>query len=83
MTLRAVVHDETGRPIDGAQVAFGLSPPRQSTRTFQVVADQGVAVWPGIDLEAVASNRGRWLATVLVTLASGAELRDDAQFTIE
>jgi hypothetical protein len=83
VTLRAVVRDQAGRTIDGANVTFGLSPPNQTTRTFQVVAENGVAAWPGIDIEAVPSTRGIWLATVLVTLDSGVELRDDEVFSVE
>ncbi len=83
VTLRAVVRDQAGRLIDGANVTFGLSPPNQTTRTFQVVAEEGVAAWPGIDIEAVPSTRGIWLATVLVTLDSGVELRDDESFRVE
>jgi hypothetical protein len=83
VSLRALVRDDEGRPLEGAEVTFGLSPPSQTTRTFQVAVEEGVAVWQGIDLERVAGNRGTWLATVLVTLPSGAELRDDEQFVIE
>ena len=83
ITLRAAVRDELGRPIDGVNVTFGLSPPNQTTRTLQLVTEGGVATWPGIDLEAVPSTRGTWLATVLVTLESGLELRDDESISVE
>ena len=83
VTLRATVRDELGRPIDGANVTFGLSPPNQTTRTLQLVTEDGVATWPGIDLEAVPSARGTWLVTVSVTLDSGVELRDDESISVE
>ena len=83
VTLRATVRDELGRPIEGANVTFGLSPPNQTTRTLQLVTEGGVATWPGIDLEAVPSTRGTWLATVLVTLETGMELRDDESISVE
>ena len=83
VTLRATVRDEQGRPIDGANVTFGLSPPNQTTRTLLLVTEDGVATWPGIDLEAVPSTRGIWLATVSVTLEGGVELRDDESISVE
>lgn len=76
------VHDELGRPVDGAQVIFGLSPPNRPTMTYRTTSADGLASWPELEVGASSDAAGTWLVTVLAVLPSGTELREDKSFTV-
>ncbi|MEP7158776.1 MAG: Ig-like domain-containing protein [Chloroflexota bacterium] len=73
----AIIQDERGRPVDGAEVTFSLSPPNATTMTYRTTSTGGRARWPSLEIKSVDSPVGTWLVTVLAVLPSGAELRDD------
>lgn len=79
----ALVRDELGRASDGAEVTFSLSPPNRGTTTFRATTAGGQAEWPDMLVAGDARAVGTWLVTVLVTLASGGELRGDASFSVQ
>jgi hypothetical protein len=78
----ATVRDEHGRPSDGAQVTFGLSPPNRGTTTYRATTEDGEAVWNDMIVNGDAHAIGEWLITVLVTLDSGEELRTIASLNV-
>jgi hypothetical protein len=77
LSATAIIHDERGQPIDGAQVTFSLSPPNATTMTYRTTAARGRARWPSVEIKSVDSPLGTWLVTVLAVLPSGTELRAD------
>lgn len=80
--LSVDARDELGRPVaDGTQVIFGISPPTRETTTYTATISNGRAHFNGVTLESGDAN-GSWLATALVTLPSGIELRADASFNL-
>jgi hypothetical protein len=80
--LVAAVVDSVGRPADGAQVTFSVSPPGQPTATYTTTSVKGVARWTGFRLLAGPAATGRGGATVLVILANGEQLTDFASFSV-
>jgi hypothetical protein len=82
ISMAATVRDETGRLVDGAAITFSVSPPDSSTVTYRVTTAGGRARWNDLTLESGDSS-GVWLVTVLATLPSGAELREDGSFSLE
>lgn len=81
--LSVTVRDELGRPVaDGTPVTFGISPPASETTTYSAVTNNGRAHFNGLRIEP-ADAAGPWLATAVVTLPSGIELRDDASFSLQ
>lgn len=80
--LSVDARDELGRPVaDGTSVIFGISPPNRETTTYTATISNGRARFNGVTLEA-GDPAGSWLATALVTLPSGIELRADASFNL-
>lgn len=77
LAATAVIQDERGRPVDGAEVTFSLSPPNATTMTYRTTSAGGRARWPSLEIGSLDSPLGTWLVTVLAVLPSGAELRDD------
>jgi hypothetical protein len=75
LVASAVVQDERGQPVDGAQVTFSLSPPNATTLTYKTTSAGGTAAWPELDIASVGDPQGTWLVTVLAVLPSGTELR--------
>lgn len=73
----AIIADERGRSVDGAEVTFSLSPPNATTMTYRTTSEGGRARWPSLEIRSVDSPLGTWLVTVLAVLPSGTELRDD------
>ncbi len=82
LDLLANVRDEQGAKLDGAEVTFSLSPPSRATTTYRTTTRNGVARWSDVSIPASASSTGTWLATVLVELPSGEELREDVAFVV-
>lgn len=80
--LSVDARDELGRPVeDGTSVIFGISPPNRETTTYTATINNGHARFNGVTLEA-GDTAGSWLATALVTLPSGIELRADTSFNL-
>jgi hypothetical protein len=79
--LTATVRDELGRPLDGAVVTFGVSPPDRETTTYAATAENGRARFDGLRIDPGDAN-GAWLVTALATLPSGVELRADSSFSL-
>jgi hypothetical protein len=80
--LTVVVRDELGRPVaDGTTVTFGVSPPASATMTYTASTTNGRARFDGLRIESTDAI-GQWIVTVLVSLPSGIELRDDASFSL-
>jgi len=77
------VRDELGRPADGVEVTFGLSPPNAATRTFRTTTLDGLAAWPDLQIVDDGYAAGTWLVTVRAVLSSGAELREDHSFSVQ
>jgi hypothetical protein len=82
VSLSVEVRDESGAPIDGAEVVFSLSPPGLPTITYSVITVAGLARWDAVRISTDAQT-GQGLATVLVTLEGGETLTDSVLFTIE
>ena len=82
LDARAAVTDERGRPAEGAEVTFSLSPPNGSTATYKTTTTTGQARWPGMVVAGGRRAVGTWLVTVLVTLPSGEVLRGNASFSV-
>lgn len=80
--LAATVRDELGKPVDAAQVTFGVSPPERATTTYQATTQGGRARFDGLELDPGEAS-GEWLVTVLAVLPSGLELRDDGSFSLQ
>lgn len=80
--LTAFVHDPTGKPAEGAQVVFSISPPGQPTSTYTTTSSAGVAEWLDFRLPRDGTQTGRGRATVMITLADGALLTDSASFSV-
>lgn len=82
LDARVTVLDADGRPIKGAHVVFSIAPPGLPTRVHeQTTSKDGVAIWSGFRVVKDAVI-GDGLATVLVTLPDGRQLRDVAEFSI-
>lgn len=80
--LSVDARDELGRAVaDGTQVIFGISPPNRETTTYTATISNGRAHFSGLTLES-GDATGSWLATALVTLPSGIQLRADASFNL-
>jgi len=79
--LNATVRDELGRPLDGAVVIFGVSPPDRETTTYTATAQNGHARFDGLQINP-GDATGGWLVTALATLPSGVELRADSSFSL-
>jgi hypothetical protein len=80
--LSVDARDELGRPVaDGTSVIFGISPPNRETTTYTATISNGHARFDGVTLQP-GDTAGSWLATALVTLPSGIELRADATFNL-
>jgi hypothetical protein len=78
LEVTALISDERGLPVEGAEVTFSLSPPNATTKTYRTTSSGGQADWPGgLEIESVESPVGAWLVTVLAVLPSGTELRAD------
>jgi hypothetical protein len=77
----AVIKDENGQPVDGAQVTFSLSPPNATTLTYRTLSVAGIASWPDLQITG-ADPLGSWLVTVLAVLPSGTELRANKSVTV-
>jgi hypothetical protein len=78
----AVIADERGDAVEGAEVTFSLSPPNAPTMTYRTTSIDGRARWPDLEIEGIGSPVGTWLVTVLAVLPSGAELRDDESVVV-
>ncbi|CAN5817963.1 hypothetical protein BH24CHL5_BH24CHL5_09350 [soil metagenome] len=81
--LTVAADDELGRPAEGAEVTFSVSPPNRSTTTYRTTTRAGRARWPDLEISGGPDARCTWLVTVLAVLPSGTELRADQSFTIE
>ena len=81
--LTTNVRDEQGVKLDGAAVTFSLSPPTRATSTYRATTRSGVARWSNVSIPDSPTSAGTWLATVLVLLPSGDELREDVTFVVE
>jgi hypothetical protein len=80
--LEASVRDELGRPLDGAEVIFAVSPPDRATTTYSTTTSNGRARFTGVTLDP-GEAPGEWLVTASATLpTSGIQLRDDASFSL-
>ena len=79
--LGADVRDELGRPVDDAQVVFGVSPPDRATTTYTATTVNGRATLGGFTVNP-GDATGPWLVTALATLPSGIELRDSTSFSL-
>jgi bacillopeptidase F len=80
--LEATVRDELGRPLDGAEVIFAVSPPDRATTTYSATSSNGHARFTGVTLDP-GETTGEWLVTASATLpSSGIQLRDDASFSL-
>jgi hypothetical protein len=82
VTFTTNVRDEQGARSDGATVTFSLSPPNRETTTYQATTHNGQAHWADVAISSSTSSRGTWLATVLLVLPSGEELREDVAFVV-
>jgi hypothetical protein len=82
--LVATVHiqDEQGRPVEGAQVTFSVSPPNATTMTYRTTSVAGEANWSELDIASADDPLGSWLVTVLVELPSGLELRTNKSISV-
>lgn len=81
--MLALVRDELGQPVEGADVTFSLSPPNAATRTYRTATVGGLATWPDLELIDSGNVTGTWLVTVRAVLPSGAELREDRSFSVQ
>jgi hypothetical protein len=80
--LSAVIRDELGHQVaDGTTVIFGVSPPDQTTATYNATTTNGRARYPALSIDPGDAS-GQWLVTALVTLPSGIELRANATLTV-
>ena len=82
LVASAVIQDERGQPVDGAQVTFSLSQPNATTQTYRTTAVGGEATWSEVDIASADDPHGSWLVTVLVELPSGTELRANKSITV-
>ncbi|HSH21703.1 MAG TPA: hypothetical protein VK992_03685 [Candidatus Caenarcaniphilales bacterium] len=82
ITLTAYVSDDSGAPVDGADVTFSLSPPGQPTSTYRATTNAGVATWRAARVPREGAVTGRGFATVMVVLPAGRALQGSATFTI-
>jgi hypothetical protein len=82
IVLRAVVTDDAGAPIDGAEVTFSVSPPGQTTSTFLTQTERGTATWRDVRIPREGAVAGQGYATVLAVLPDGDTLQGSAVFTI-
>jgi hypothetical protein len=82
LVATAFIQDENGRPVDGAEVTFSLSPPNATTITYRTVSVAGVAKWPDLDIASADDPHGAWLVTVLAVLPSGTELRANKSLNV-
>ncbi|HUR15937.1 MAG TPA: hypothetical protein VMZ33_01510 [Candidatus Limnocylindrales bacterium] len=80
--LTANVRDEHGGKLEGVDVVFSLSPPTRATTTYRATTRNGVARWSNVSIPDSPTSVGTWLATVLVILPSGEELREDVAFVV-
>lgn len=83
LNATAIIQDERGREVDGAEVTFSLSPPNATTMTYRTTSLGGRAKWQGLQIDSVDSPLGTWLVTVLAVLPSGTELRDDESVVVK
>jgi hypothetical protein len=80
--LVAIVRDEQGRPIDGQEVVFSVSPPDRETMTYRVTTVNGRAKFGDLVIDPGEAD-GAWLVTALAALPSGVELRDDGALSVQ
>lgn len=78
----AIIADENGQPVDGAQVTFSLSPPNATTLTYRTLSIAGKASWPDLEIAGADDPQGSWLVTVLAVLPSGTELRANKSVSV-
>lgn len=80
--LTVNVHDELGRPVDGAEVTFSVSPPDRETTTYHATTANGRARLTNLTIDP-GDATGPWLVTALAVLPSGTELRGDGSFSLQ
>jgi len=81
ISLRALVTDADGRPIDAAPVVFSLSPPGLPTSTYRTETVRGEASWLNVTLPRDGAAVGNGYATAQVTLPDGSVVGAVATFT--
>lgn len=81
ISLRVVVADADGLPVEGASVIFSLSPPGLPTSTYRTETVRGEASWLNVTLPREGAASGDGYATVQVTLANGTVIESVATFT--
>jgi hypothetical protein len=70
-----------GKPADGVNLTFSISPPGQTTVTRQTkTADDGSASWNEFPLTVPGAQAGRGLVTALATLDDGETVAGSATF---
>jgi hypothetical protein len=69
-----------GRPIDGAQVTFSISPPGLPTSTYETSTSDGTASW-SVALPKEGAIAGRGFATAMIVLPDGRTIRKTQRFT--
>jgi hypothetical protein len=78
----ALIEDAAGRPAEGAQVVFSISPPGQPTATYTTTSAGGVAEWRNFRLPRDGTQNGRGQVTVMVTLADDELLTESGSFSV-
>lgn len=81
ISMAAQVLGPDGKPLDGAEVTFSISPPGQMTVTHDTTTENGTASWNDYPLTSDGGLTGHGLVTVLVTLPGGQTLAESAAFT--
>lgn len=71
ISLRVMVVDSAGTPVDGAAVVFSLSPPGLPTTTYSTVTVRGMASWLDVSMPRAGATAGEGFATARVTLSDG------------
>lgn len=82
LTITVKVLDPDGKPIEGANVTFTISPPGLPTETFEAVTTNGEAVWPDVTIPRDGATDGGGFVTVTIVLPDGKVIEDTAAFTI-
>jgi len=81
ISLRVLVVDSAGAPVDGAAVVFSLSPPGLPTTTYSTVTVRGTASWLDVSMPRGGATAGEGFATARVTLPDGSVVDVTRPFT--